>query len=127
MAQRTKQVQDAIEQSEKDKIQAKALLSQYEAQLRSAEMEAETIIRNAKENAQQEAEKIIAQSRVFAEETIVNARKQLEAERRVALEIFREEAATLVISASSQILSREIKTEDSLSYANMLLKGTSSL
>ena len=127
MAERAKKIQDSIEQSEKDKNQAKAMLAQYEAQLKTAEAEAETILQNAREHAKDEAEKIIAKGRVSAEEVLERARKQAETERQAALVIFREEATALVIEAASRFLDREIKNEDSLSYAEMLLKEVSSL
>ena len=125
MAERAKRVQDSIELSEKNKNQAKALLAQYEDQLRSAEDEAKAIISSAREQAQLEAERIIAESRVSAEAALVNTRSQLEMERQAALAIFREEAAALVVLASGRLLSREIKSEDCLPYAGMLLKEVS--
>jgi len=121
MADRSKRIQESIEQSEKDKSQAKALLAQYEAQLKTAEMEAEAIIRAARENAQQEAEKIIAEGRVSAEAAMANARKQLETERVASLAIFRKQAAALVMAASSRLVARELRSEDSRHYADMLL------
>ena len=124
MAERAKRIQDSIDQSEKDKTQAKALLAQYEAQIKAAEQEADLIIQNAKEQARQETEKIISDGRLSAEVTLEKVRKQLKAERQAALEIFREEAAALVVAATGRLLTREIKSEDSLSYAGMLLKET---
>ena len=121
MADRTKRIEDSVEQSEKDKSQARALLAQYEAQLKTAETEAEAIIRTARENAQAEAEKIIAESRVSAETTLANARKQLDSERRAALAVFRKEAAALVMTASSHLVGRELQSEDNRQYADMLL------
>jgi len=121
MADRSKRIQDSIEQAEKDKIQAKALLAQYEAQLKTADTEAETIIRAARENAQAEAEKIIAESRVSAEATLINARKQLETEHNAALAVFRKEAAALVTAASGRLVGRELRSEDNRRYAEMLL------
>ena len=126
MAERAKRVQDSIEQSEKDKNQAKALLTKYEAQLKSVETEGEAIIRSARENAQAEAEKIIAESRVSAEAALVNARKQLETERNAALALFRKEAAALVVAAAERLLGRELKGDDNIHYANMLLEEESS-
>ena len=122
MAERTKRVQDSIDQAEKEKNQAKTLLAQYEEQLRSAELEAQAIINSAREQAQQEAEKIITGSRFSAEAALEKARLQMEAERQAALVNFKEEMAGLVVSAAGRLLSREIKSEDSLSYAGMLLK-----
>ena len=94
MAERAKKIQDSIEQSEKDKTQAKAMLAQYEAHLKAAETEAEAIVHTAREHAQQEAEKIIAESRVQAEAVMANSRKQLEAERQAAAAVFRKRFIT---------------------------------
>jgi len=121
MAEREKRVQDSIEQSEKDKNQAKALLAQYEAQLKTAETEAEAILKAARENARQEADKIIADGRVSMEETLANTRRQLEMEHQSAMANFRKEAAALVVAATGRLLDREIKSEDSKSYADKLL------
>ena len=122
MAERTKKVEDSIEQSEKDKAQAKILLAQYEAQIKTAEQEATAIIQNAREQARQEAEKIIADGRNLAEATHARIQKELELERGAALARFKQEAASLVVAATGRLLAREIKNEDCLSYADMLLE-----
>ena len=121
MDDRARRVKDSIEQSEKDKAQANAILVQYTAQLKSAEIEADAIIRSAKELAEAEAEKIIAESRASAEQTLINARKQIETEQKAALAVFRQEAADLVVTASGRLLGREIKSEDNRQYAAILL------
>jgi F-type H+-transporting ATPase subunit b len=123
MAERSAKIQDAIAKSEKDKNQAKALLEQYENQLKNAEAEAETILKAARENALVEADRIIAGGRETAESLVANARKQIEAEQQAAVAVFRKEAAALVVAASARLLSRELKAEDSRQYAEMLLGG----
>ena len=125
MDERSKRVQESIEQSEKDKNQAKAMLAAYEAQLKTAETEAEAIIHNARDHAQQEAERIIAQGRISAEAILTSARKELEREHQSALAVFRQEAAALVVAATGRLLGREIKTEDNRQYVDMLLQEMS--
>jgi F-type H+-transporting ATPase subunit b len=101
------------------------LLAKYEAQLKTAETEAQAIISKAKEQAEAEAEKIIAESRASVDETLANAKKQLEVERNASLAIFRQEAAELVVAATGRLLGREIKSEDNAQYAAMLLNEAS--
>ena len=125
MEERTKRVQDSIEQSEKYKAQAKAMLEQYEAQLKEAEAEAKAIIDSAKEQAREEAERIITKSRESADMELARARKQLELEHQAALAAFKDEAVSLVVKTSGHLLNREIKNQDCLSYADMLLKEMS--
>ena len=121
MADRENKIKDSIEQSENDKANAKALLARYEASLKTAKTEADSIIRKAKELAQVEAGKIIAEGRISAERELAIMRKQLEMERHAAIASFREEAAALVVAATSRLLERDIKDEDSQHYAQMLL------
>jgi len=127
MAARADRIKESIAQSEKDKLNAKALLAQYEAQLKTAETEAGIIISKAKEEAKIEADKIIAEGRASADEAMVNAQKQLEVERKAALAIFRQEAVALVVTATSGLVGREIKSEDNKQYAAMLLEEASAL
>jgi F-type H+-transporting ATPase subunit b len=121
MAARAKKIQDAINQAEKDKNQAKQLLEQYEGHLKNAEAEAEAIISAAKESAAHEAERIIAEGKDAAEIMLANARKQLEAEQRAALAKFRAEAVMLTLAASSRLIGRDMRQDDNRHFANMLL------
>ena len=125
MDDRAKRIQNSIDQAESDKVQAKDMLAKYEASLKTAKTEADSIIRNAKELAKEEAQKIIADSRASAEREIAVMRKQLEMERHAALAAFQQEAADLVIAATSRLLEREIEGEDSRLYAEMLLNEVS--
>ena len=121
MADRAKRVQDSIEQSEKDMANAHALLAKYTDQLGTAETEAEAIIRSAKEHAEAEAQKIVAEGRSLAELAVAGAKKQIEKEQQAAMAAFRKEAASLVVAAAGRLVGREIKSEDSSRYADMLL------
>ena len=123
MADRAKRVQDAIEQSEKDKDSARALLLKYEEQLKNVRGEAEQIIRNAQVSARQEADRISAEGKSAAAAALANAQKQIEAEQREALSNFRQSAAGLITAASGRLLDRELKDEDNRHYAEMLLES----
>jgi len=125
MADRAKRVQDVFVQSEKERAAANDLLIQYTAQLKNAKTEAEAIIRGAREDAEAEGKKIIADSRALAEQTLANAKKQLEMEREAAMAAFRKEAAALVVTATERLVGRELKSEDNLRYAEMLMNEVS--
>jgi F-type H+-transporting ATPase subunit b len=122
MEDRAKKIQDAINQAEENKSQARLLREQFEAQIKTAREEAEFIIRSAREKAQEQAEEIIAGGKEKAEALLANARRQLEAEEQAALARFRAEAAALVVSASARLLRRELNQEDSRRYAGLLLR-----
>ncbi|MDR2020036.1 MAG: ATP synthase F0 subunit B [Treponema sp.] len=122
MADRTKRIEDNITQAEKDKYQAKQLLEQYESRLKSAEAEGEAIIKAARETARQEADRIAAEAKAAAEAAAVAGRKQLEAERKAAMALFRAEAAALVVGAAGRLLGREINGEDGRRQAEIFLQ-----
>jgi len=121
MADRSKRIEDSIKQAERDKTNAKILLEQYETRLENAKLEADVIIRTAKEKAQAEADRIAAEGRAEAEKSVINARKQIEAERQAAIALFRIEAAALVTAASGRLLGRELNSDDNRQYVKMLL------
>jgi F-type H+-transporting ATPase subunit b len=121
MAERAKKIQDAINQAERDKNQAKQLLEQYEGQLKNAEAEAEEIIRAAREIAAREAARITADGKDAAETMLANARRQLEAEQQAALAKFRAEAVMLTLAASSKLIGRDMRQDDNRHFVNMLL------
>jgi F-type H+-transporting ATPase subunit b len=119
---RSKKIEDAIAQAEKDKAQSKQLLQQYEDQLKQAEAEADAIIRAARETARQQANQIVAEGKAAADNLAANARRQLEAEKQAALVLFKAEAAALVVSAASRLLQRDLNQEDNRRMAGLLLQ-----
>ena len=122
MEDRTKKIEDAISQSERDKAQAKILLGQYEDKLKNTEGKADEILRAARETAQRQAEKIITEGREQSERLLSEARRQLEMEERAAMARFRAEAAALVVAASGRLVQRDFSGEDNLRFAAMLLR-----
>ncbi|HCC37651.1 MAG TPA: ATP synthase F0 subunit B [Treponema sp.] len=121
MEERAKKIQDTIDQAEKDKSEAQQLLDEYKNQLKNAEVEAEGIIKAARENAEREAAHIISEGKDAAETALANARKQIETEREAALAKFRADAVMLVLAASARLIGREIQQDDSRHFVNMLL------
>jgi F-type H+-transporting ATPase subunit b len=122
MEDRTKKIQDTIDQAERDKAQAKLLLQQYEEQLKKAREEAAALVRSARESAGEQADRIIAGGKAEAEALLRNARTRIETEQEAALARFRAEAAALVVSASARLLRRELNQDDNRRYAGMLLR-----
>jgi F-type H+-transporting ATPase subunit b len=126
MEERAAKIADAISQAERDKNQAKALLGRYEDQLKHAEGEADDILRAAKEAAEKQAEKIVAEGKEEAERLLAAARRQIDVEEQAAMARFRAEAAALVVAASGRLVQRELVREDNLRFAAMLLSGSGS-
>jgi F-type H+-transporting ATPase subunit b len=125
IAARAKKIQDAIDQAEDDKKKAKEFLAQYEEQLKTANTKADEIIKAANINAAELTERIILDGKKSAEMMIVNARKQIESEREAALVTFKAEAVMLILGASSKLIGRDIRKDDSQHFINMLLEELS--
>ena len=121
MADRTKRIQDSIDQASQDNAAAQKLLADYQEKLRNANADAEEIRREARQKAKAEAARTIAEGRVEVENMIAAGRKQLDSERRAMLACFKVEAAALVMAASARLVQRDISGEDNRRYANMLL------
>lgn len=122
MEERARKIQDSIDQAEKNKAQSRQLLEQYEARLKAADAEADSILSAAREDAEAEAAQIVAEGKAAAEALIASARKQLEVEQRAAFARFRIEAAALVTAAAGRLAARDFNGDDQRRYANMLLE-----
>ena len=119
---RVNKIQCSIDEAEKSREEAKALLKKYEEQLKNAQEESENIILAARKQAQKEADKIVANGLRTAETLVASAHRQIEADREAAMALFRSEATALVISASSKLLQRELTQEDNHRFVGLLLQ-----
>jgi F-type H+-transporting ATPase subunit b len=121
MADRTRKVQDTIDQAEKSRADAQKLLEQYQDKLKNAGIEADEIIKTARVNAEAQARQIIGEGKAAAEALTAAAHRQVDAERQAAFARFKVEAAALVMAASARLVQREISGDDNRRYAAMLL------
>jgi F-type H+-transporting ATPase subunit b len=122
MEKRTQKIAGDLEQAERDKNQAKALVKQYEDNLERARGEAEQILKEAREKARFQVDQIVADGKAQAELILANAHRQAELDRTAAMTRFKAEAAALVLSAASRLLRRELTQEDSRNQAALLLQ-----
>ena len=121
MAERARRVQDSIEQAQRDKEEATKLLAEYKDKLKNTEAEARDILNTARENAERQAQLIIADGKREAQDKVNTALKQIEMERQSALTRFKLEAAALVIAVSAKLAAKDFSGEDNRRYVNMLL------
>jgi F-type H+-transporting ATPase subunit b len=125
MAERSGKIEESLARAERETAEARRLLEQYQDQLKKAGEEAEAIIKGARENANREAERIIAGGKAQAEGMIAAARDRIAAEGRAAQTMFKAEAAALVVAASSRLLMRDLDQEDNRRLAAALLREIS--
>jgi len=121
MADRTKRVQETIEQAQKDEEAAKKLLAEYENKLKKAESEVHEILRIAHEDAERQSQTIIADGQRSVQDMTAAALKQIEMEHQAALAKFKLEAAALIIAVSAKLAAKDFSGDDNRRYVNMLL------
>ncbi|MDR2193013.1 MAG: F0F1 ATP synthase subunit B [Treponema sp.] len=119
---RAAKIQNDLDSAVKDKEEAKQLLAQYEKKIKAAYAEADAIIGEARKQAVVQADKIVAEGKRKVEAIIANANRQIEAEHKAALALFKAEAAGLVIAASSRLVQRDLNQEDSARFVNLVLQ-----
>jgi F-type H+-transporting ATPase subunit b len=122
MADRTKKIEETLAQADHEKNQARQMLRQYEDQLKNADAEADVIIKNARESAERESERIMAEGKARVEHMIAAAQTQIYSERQAALALFKTEAAALVVTAAGRLLVRDLNQEDNRRLAASLLQ-----
>jgi F-type H+-transporting ATPase subunit b len=122
MAERSRKIEEGLAGAERETLQARQLLEQYQGQLKKADEEAEAILKSARENAAREAERIVAGGKAQAESLVAAARDRIESERQAARSIFKAEAAGLVVAAAGRLLMRDLDQEDNRRLAAALLR-----
>jgi len=127
MAERAKRVQDSIAEAKIDRAKAQELLDSYQEKLKTAEAEAEEIMKSAREKGRAQADRIVADGKIAAEALVADACRQIDSERQKALARFGMEAVALVMTASSRLAQREFSGDDNRRYAGMLLDELSAM
>ena len=109
---RQKQLDDQYNEAEKAKLEAKENLEMWEQKLATANEKADTIIRDATENAKYRSEKLVAEAQTQAESIIRVARNEAELERKKASDGIKREIVQVSGALTEKMLEREINTED---------------
>lgn len=92
--------------------EAKEKKQQWDDRMASAENEADAIIRDAAESAEQRGRAIIEESRALSERILQQAEADAELERKKARATIKQEIVEVSAALSEKMLGREINTED---------------
>jgi F-type H+-transporting ATPase subunit b len=109
MTDRQDAIQDAFDSAEAMNKRADEKMRNYSARIANVEEEGREIIRQAKQQADAQAQDILAEARAQASEMIAKAEKNIELEKAKAMEEMRQEIATLALLAAEQIVGKEIE------------------
>ena len=109
---RQRLIEESIEQAERTREEAEALLNDYRARLAEARVQAEEIVERAQKNSERyDAEAREAPDKVIAERK-EQAARDIEAEARRAIADIRSEVANLTIAATEKVTRKSLNTDD---------------
>ena len=108
MNERTRTIQDNMDEAEKSRREAEDLKQQYADSISSAREEAQQIVMKAHEDAESEKAAILKKSQEEADEIINNARKTIENERKRIIQQAQTQIADLAIEAASRIIGENV-------------------
>lgn len=111
MNERTRTIQDNMDEAEKARQEAEELRQQYADSINSAKEEAQRIIMKAHDDAEAEKNAILKKSQEEASEIINDAGRTIENERKRILQQAQTQIADLAIEAASKIIGANVDDE----------------
>ena len=108
---RERRIQQQLEEAERARTEAAALLDEHKRLLAGAKAEAQELLAKAKAVADKERATLLARAREEYEELVARARKDIEEEREKAILALRREAVDLSIAAASKLLEAQLDNE----------------
>jgi F-type H+-transporting ATPase subunit b len=109
---RRRVIEESIEHAEQSKREADELLEEYRARLREAREQAEDITVRARKAADALGDEAKASATRQREELMANARRDIEAETRRALDEIRKEVANLTVIATEKVTRKSLTPDD---------------
>jgi F-type H+-transporting ATPase subunit b len=108
MKERENAVRDAFDSAEAMNKRADEKMRNYSARIANVEEEGREIIRQARAQADVQAQEIIEDARKQASELMAKTERNIELEKAKAMEEMRQEIGTLALMAAEKIVGREI-------------------
>jgi len=110
-AAREKRIQDALDESKRQREEAERLLEQQRAELANARAEAQAIIAEGRQAAERIRQDLLNRARTEHEEMLTLARADIEAERARVIESMRREAVELALAAAGRLIEKRLDNE----------------
>lgn len=125
LEEREKKIKDSLDQAERHRSEAERKLREYEAKLNAAAKEAEAIMAAAKERAQRLMEENEQRMTVEAERIKGDATREIEQERRRAIQDIRTQTTELVLMVAEKVVQRSLTEADHRKFADEALDALS--
>lgn len=112
LEEREKKIKDSLDQAERHRAEAERTLKEYEAKLNAASKEAEGIMDAAKERAQRLLEENEQRLTAEAERIKGDAMREIDQERRRALQEIRTQTTELALMVAEKVVQRSLTDAD---------------
>jgi F-type H+-transporting ATPase subunit b len=109
---RQSEIEQAIDEAQKTRSEARELLAEYRRQIEEARGEARQILDEARKQGEAARERARREAREEGDRIIQRAREEIERERDAALRELRREVADMVIVATEQVIGHELDREE---------------
>src|SRR5215213_3736110 len=109
---RQKAIEGSIDSAERTRREADALLAEYRERLTAARQQADDIVARARKAGEQAESDLVVKGRQRREELLEQARNDIEAETRRAIQEIRAEVADLTILATEKVTRKTLTAED---------------
>ena len=111
LREREETIQSSLEQAERANAEAARLLKDNESARREAEAQAQSILRDAREQATSQREADVAKTKAEIARMQAAAQADIETQKQQALAELRSEVAALAVGAAEKILDKEIDAQ----------------
>lgn len=119
---RKQKIRDDIDSAEKDKEEALALKSEYDAKLAEVDKEVDIILADARKKAKAQENKIIDEAKEEAARIIQRANQEIELEKKHALDDMKTEMVQIAAAMAQKVVAASIDTNISDSLIDETLK-----
>jgi F-type H+-transporting ATPase subunit b len=109
---RRAEIAQSIEEAERSRDEATALLEDYRTRLTEARKEADSLREQGRKEGERQAQEILAQAQAQRERILADAEAQVSAEARSAATGLRDQVATLALLAAEKVSRRSLSDDD---------------
>jgi F-type H+-transporting ATPase subunit b len=109
---RERKIRESLEQAERHRVEAERKMQEYESKLAAASREAEAVLAQAKERAQRLLDENEQRLAAEAERVKSEASREIEQERRKAIQAIRGQATDLALLIAEKVVERSLNDAD---------------
>ncbi len=120
---RERKIRDSLEQAERHRAEAERKMQEYEAKLSAASRDAEAVLARAKDQAQRLLEENEQRLLAESERIKADATRDIEHERRKAIQDIRSQTTDLALMVAEQVVGRSLTDADHRRLADEALQA----